>query len=78
MIHFPRRSGKDATQIPSHVLDMQALVTEGGDANGKEPDQKVRWGDVRRHHNLCMTYYMHMYTHALNAVKTFGTTLQLT
>ena len=78
VIHFPPRTSKDATQIPSHVPDVQEVGIKGADANGEEPDQKVRWGDVRRHQNLCMPYYMHMYTHALNAVKTFGTTLQLT
>ena len=39
MIHFPPRTSKDATQIPSHVPDVQEVGIKGADANGAEPDQ---------------------------------------
>lgn len=46
-MHFLRCSGKHATQVPSHVLDVQGVGTEGADANGEEPDQKARWADMQ-------------------------------
>lgn len=47
VMHFLRCSGKHATQVPSHVLDVQGVGTEGADANGEEPDQKARWADMQ-------------------------------
>ena len=70
-MHFSRHSGKHATQVPSHALDVKERVTEHVDANGGEPDQKVRWAVVR-HFNVYKSFCLYIHILFLNPVKKFG------
>ena len=70
-MHFSRHSGKHATQVPSHAVAVKERGTERADANGGEPDQKVRWAVVR-HFNVYKSFCLYIHILFLNPVKKFG------